>query len=93
MGVDGHACGKYLVVMLGLWLPLLAEAGELRQAVRDRAGIGRAGGDECRDRGPVLEAGPEPMRIKGISTTKPSALLRNSISIRTCANETPDRPG
>ena len=33
------------------------------------------------------------MRIKGISTTKPSALLRNSISIRTCADETPDRPG
>ena len=30
---------------------------------------------------------------QGISTTKPSALLRNSISIRTCANETPDRPG
>ena len=32
------------------------------------------------------------MQIKSISTTKPSALLRNSISIRTCANETPDQP-
>ncbi|WP_328514145.1 transposase family protein [Mycobacterium canetti] len=33
------------------------------------------------------------MRIKGISTTKPSPLLRNSISIRTCADEAPDAPG
>jgi hypothetical protein len=33
------------------------------------------------------------MRIKGISTTKPSALLRNSISIRTCADEAPEGPG
>jgi hypothetical protein len=33
------------------------------------------------------------MRIKGISTTKPSPLLRNSIAIRTCADEAPDAPG
>jgi hypothetical protein len=33
------------------------------------------------------------MRIKGIATTTPSALLRNSISIRTCAEEAPDAPG
>ncbi|MDI3313009.1 MAG: transposase family protein [Mycobacterium sp.] len=33
------------------------------------------------------------MRIKGISTTKPSPLLRNSISIRTCADEAPEAPG
>ena len=33
------------------------------------------------------------MRIKGISTTKPSPLLRNSITIRTCADEAPDAPG
>src|SRR5512139_3406912 len=33
------------------------------------------------------------MRIKGISTTKPSPLLRNSIAIRTCADEAPQAPG
>jgi hypothetical protein len=33
------------------------------------------------------------MRIKGISTTKPSPLLRNSIAIRTCAEEAPQAPG
>lgn len=32
------------------------------------------------------------MRIKGISTTKPSPLLRNSIAIRTCADEAPEVP-
>ena len=33
------------------------------------------------------------MRIKGISTTTPSPLLRNSITIRTCADEAPEAPG
>jgi hypothetical protein len=33
------------------------------------------------------------MAIKGISTTKPSPLLRNSITIRTCADEAPQAPG
>jgi hypothetical protein len=33
------------------------------------------------------------MRIKGISTTKPSPLLHNSIAIRTCADEAPKTPG
>jgi hypothetical protein len=33
------------------------------------------------------------MRIKGISTTKPSPLLRNSIAICTCADEAPKAPG
>lgn len=33
------------------------------------------------------------MAIKGLSTTKPDPLLRNSIRIRTCADEAPDTPG
>ncbi|WP_341276745.1 transposase family protein [Mycobacterium lacus] len=40
-----------------------------------------------------LKPARDAMRIKGISTTKPSPLLRNSISIRTCADEAPDAPG
>jgi len=31
--------------------------------------------------------------VKGVSTTKPSPLLRNSITIRTCADEAPEVPG
>lgn len=33
------------------------------------------------------------MRVKGISTTKPSRLLPNSIGIRTCNDQVPDNPG
>ncbi len=33
------------------------------------------------------------MEIKGMSTTRPSPLLRNSIKIRTCTDEAPDTPG
>ena len=40
-----------------------------------------------------LKPARDRMRIKGISTTKPSPLLRNSISIRTCADEAPATPG
>jgi hypothetical protein len=89
----GMPCGKYLVVMLGLWLPLLAEAGDLDkpfatgQALAELEAMSAATVDR------YLKPARDRMRIKGISTTKPSALLRNSISIRTCANETPDRPG
>jgi Integrase core domain len=89
----GMPCGKYLVVMVGLWLPLLAEAGDLdkplatEQALADLKAMSAATVDR------YLKPARDRMRIKGISTTKPSPLLRNSISIRTCADETPDRPG
>jgi hypothetical protein len=89
----GMPCGKYLVVMLGLWLPLLAEAGDLdrpfatEQALADLKAMSAATVDR------YLKPARDRMRIKGISTTKPSPLLRNSISIRTCADEAPDAPG
>jgi hypothetical protein len=89
----GMPCGKYLVVMVGLWLPLLAEAGDLdkpfatEQALVDLKAMSAATVDR------YLKPARDRMRIKGISTTKPSALLRNSISIRTCADDAPDRPG
>jgi hypothetical protein len=89
----GMPCGKYLVVMVGLWLPLLAEAGDLdkpfatEQALAELKAMSAATVDR------YLKPARDRMGIKGISTTKPSPLLRNSISIRTCADETPDRPG
>jgi len=89
----GMPCGKYLVVMLGLWLPLLAEAGDLdkpfatEQALAELKTMSAATVDR------YLKPARDRMRIKGISTTKPSPLLRNSIAIRTCADEAPDAPG
>lgn len=88
----GMPCGKYLVVMLEVWLPLLAAAGDL-----DRPFATEAARDELRamsaatvDR--YLRPARDRMRVKGISTTKPSPLLRNSIRIRTCTDEVADRP-
>jgi hypothetical protein len=89
----GMPCGKYLMVMLGLWLPLLAEAGDLdrpfatEQALTELAAMSAATADR------YLKPARDRMRIRGISTTKPSPLLRNSIAIRTCADEAPERPG
>jgi hypothetical protein len=89
----GMPCGKYLVAMLGLWLPLLAEAGDLdrpfvtEQALAELEAMSAATVDR------YLKPARDRMRIKGISTTKPSPLLRNSIAIRTCADEAPEVPG
>lgn len=89
----GMPCGKYLVVMLGLWLPLLSDAGDLDRpfATEQARAELRAMSAATVDR--YLRPARDRMRIKGISTTKPSALLRNSIRIRTCADEAPDAPG
>jgi transposase InsO family protein len=89
----GFPCGKYLVVMLDLWLPLLAAAGDLDRPFATEAALAelRAMSAATVDR--YLKPARDRMRIKGISTTKPSPLLRNSITIRTCADEAPDAPG
>lgn len=89
----GMPCGKYLVVMLELWLPLMTQAGDLdkpfatEQALAELTAMSAATVDR------YLKPARDRMRIKGISTTKPSPLLRNSITIRTCADEAPERPG
>jgi hypothetical protein len=89
----GMPCGKYLVVMVELWLPLLTAAGDLdkpfatEQALAELKAMSAATVDR------YLKPARDRMRIKGISTTKPSPLLRNSIAIRTCADEAPDAPG
>lgn len=79
--------------MLGLRLPPVAEAGDLdrpfatEQALAELKAMSAATVDR------YLRPARDRMRIKCISTPKPSPLLRNSISIRTCADEAPDAPG
>jgi hypothetical protein len=89
----GMPCGKYLVVMLGLWLPLLAEAGDLDKPFATEAALAELKTMSAATVDRYLKPARDRMRIKGISTTKPSPLLRNSIAIRTCADEAPDAPG
>ncbi|WP_181023472.1 MULTISPECIES: integrase catalytic domain-containing protein [Mycobacteriaceae] len=89
----GMPCGKYLVVMLDLWLPLLAEAGDLDKPFATKGASAELKTMSAATVDRYLKPARDRMRIKGISTTKPSPLLRNSITIRTCADEAPDAPG
>jgi len=89
----GMPCGKYLVVMLGLWLPLLVAAGDLDEPFATEAALAELKAMSAATVDRYLKPARDRTRIKGISTTKPSPLLRNSITIRTCADEAPEVPG
>lgn len=89
----GMPCGKYLVVMAELWLPLLAAAGDLDKPFATEAALAELKTMSAATVDRYLKPARDAMRIKGISTTKPSPLLRNSITIRTCSDEAPETPG
>jgi hypothetical protein len=89
----GMPCGKYLVVMCEVWLPLLAAAGDLDKPFASEQALAELKAMSAATVDRYLKPARYRMRIKGISTTKPSPLLRNSISIRTCADEAPEGPG
>ncbi len=89
----GMPCGKYLVVMLEVWLPLLGTAGDLDKPFATEDALAQLEAMSAATVDRYLKPARDRMRIKGISTTKPSPLLRNAITIRTCADEAPDAPG
>jgi hypothetical protein len=89
----GLPCGKYFVVMLPQWLPLLLEAGDLDHPFATPEAI-----DEVRrmsaatvDR--YLAPARAAFDLKGRSATRPGLLLRNSITIRKAGDELEDVPG
>jgi hypothetical protein len=88
----GLPCGKYLTVMLDLWLPLLLAKDMDRPFATEHALAElRSMSAATIDR--YLAPARKRMEVKGISTTKPSPPLRNSIQVRTCTDEAPDTPG
>ena len=88
----GMPCGKYLVVMLDPWLRSMSETDLDRSFATEAALVElKAMSPATVDR--YLKPARDRIAIKGISTTKPSPLLRNSITIRTCADEAPKTPG
>lgn len=89
----GMPCGKYLVVMRDLWLPLLDEAGDLDKAFATEVARQELAAMSAATVDRYLRPARDRMRLKGISTTKPSPLLRNSIKIRTVADERDEGPG
>ena len=54
----GMPCGKYLVVMLGQWLPLLAAAGDLGKPFATEQALAELGAMSAATVDRVLEAGP-----------------------------------
>jgi hypothetical protein len=89
----GMPCGKYLVVMRDQWLPLLAEAGDLDKPFATEVARQELGAMSAATVDRYLRPARNRMRLKGISTTKASPLLRTSIKIRTVADERDVRPG
>lgn len=89
----GMPCGKYLVVMRDLWIPLLDAAGDLDKPFATEAARAELAAMSAATVDRYLAPARDRMRLKGISTTKPSPRLRNSIKIRTVADERDGRPG
>ncbi|HLR27860.1 MAG TPA: transposase family protein [Ruania sp.] len=90
----GCPCGKYLAVMVPMWLPLLAEAGDLDHAFATTEAIGEleamSPATTCRYLAPARAR----MRLRGVSTTTPApAVLRNSIGMSKAGDAPPATPG
>lgn len=88
-------CGKYLVADLPQWIASLEAHGELvlnehgwsEEVKQELLQMSAATVDR------YLKEERERLRLKGISTTKPGVLLRNSIQIRKAGDEIPPEPG
>jgi len=89
----GCPCGKYLVVMLDLWLPLLEEAGDLHKPFATAQTIAELEAMSAATIDRYLEPARRSMQLRGISTTKPSPLLRNSIALSKIGDEPATVPG
>lgn len=90
----GCPCGKYLVVMLPLWLPLLEASGDLDRPFATDVTLAelQAMSPATIDR--YLAPARERMQLRGIAaTTPPPAVLRNSISLSKAGDTPPTEPG
>lgn len=91
----GCQCGKYMAASMGLWLASLKAHGELvagqhgftAQVEAELLAMSGASIDR------YLKEERERLACKGISATRPSQLLRNSIKIRKAGDEIEDEPG
>lgn len=89
----GLPCGKYFVVMLPQWLPLLAAAGDLDLPSGTPATIAELEQMSAATVDRYLAPARAGFELKGKSATKPGPLLRNSITIRKAGDELEDVPG
>lgn len=89
----GCPCGKYLRVMLPDWLPLLQTAGDLNRPFATPSAVAELQAMSAATIDRYLAPARRRMQLRGISTTKPSPLLRNSISLSKAGDALPTIPG
>jgi hypothetical protein len=92
---SGGQCGKYLAASMRLQLDGLERHGELVDGV-DRYGPAVRGELLARSAASIdryLRPAKATDRIRGVATTKPSALLRFSIKVRKSGHEVESEPG
>lgn len=90
----GCPCGKYLVVMLGLWMPLLQAAGDLDRPFATGEAVAELEAMSAATIDRYLAPARQSMQLRGISTTKPApAVLRNSIGLSKAGDAPPTAPG
>ncbi|MGV9183807.1 hypothetical protein ACTOVL_00440 [Arcanobacterium canis] len=88
-------CGKYLAANLPQWIDALERHSELIDGEHYYNKDTRAEvlSMSAATIGRYLKTERQKRELKGISTTKPGALLRNSIQIRTASSEVESEPG
>jgi len=92
---SGRQCGKYLVVVMGLMLDAMERHGELTPGLDRYSPAVRAELESMsaatidRYLAPTKKGTP----LRGKSTTKPSPLLRSSITVRKAGDEVEAEPG
>src|SRR5699024_859182 len=89
----GFPCGKYLKVMLPIWLPLLEKAGDLNHVSTTQESVAELQTMSAATIDRYLTPARRSMQLQGISTTTPSPLLRNSIGLSKAGDSPPTIPG
>jgi len=89
----GFPCGKYVAVMSAIWLPRMVEAGDLDKPFATAEAIAELGVMSAATIDRYLQPARHQMRLRGISTTTPSPLLRNSIGLSKAGDAPATTPG
>ena len=91
--ISGGMCGKYLTAAMELHLDLLESFGELKDDARYSPAV-RV--ELLSMSAATIDRYLKPVKakaLKGKATTRPSPLLRNSITVRKAGDEVEDEPG
>ena len=89
----GFPCGKYVKVMVPLWLPTMVEAGDVDKRFATAEALAAVGAMSAATIDRYLQPARHQMRLRGISPTTPSPVLRNSIGLSKAGDAPATTPG